>query len=74
MPTRVLTSIQSKNVAKCLTALAVTLNELGFPWPAESRSDLERAYEAIGVPMPLKFEVRPAAAPAIEVAANETVQ
>lgn len=58
MTTRVLTNPQIERIRRALSALAGTLNQLGFPWPVEAQDDLKAAYEAIGLECPFKWEAR----------------
>lgn len=66
MSTKVLTQIQSDKIGKALTALAVTLNQMGFPWPDDAQADITAAYAALGEDMPFDFVTRPIGDPNLE--------
>lgn len=64
MATRVLTQPQSNRIAKALTALCVTLNQMGFPWPDDAQADIKAAFGALGEELPFEFVTVPLDAPA----------
>lgn len=58
MTTRVMTQKQVDRVCTALVLMAVTLNQLGFPWPDEAQADIKAAFEAIGEDLPFDFVQR----------------